>query len=58
MHNLKHNINLNEMSHNAALELSRRAFNQGFKIVHIYADTVGDAGKYATFLTNNLNQHL
>jgi ribonuclease H2 subunit A len=57
MNNLKYNINLNELSHNAALELAKRAFAQGFKITHIYADTVGDPLKYTTFLKENLREH-
>lgn len=54
MNNLKYNINLNELSHNAALQLCKRAFQQGFKVRNIYADTVGDAQKYTTFLQSNL----
>ncbi len=54
MNNLKYNINLNEMSHNAALQLCKRAFTQNFKVTNIYADTVGDPQKYTTFLTTNL----
>ncbi len=54
MNNLKYNINLNELSHNAALELCKRAFEQGFKVTHIYADTVGDPLKYTSFLSSNL----
>ena len=57
MNNLKYNINLNELSHNAALQLTRRAYAQGFKITHIYADTVGDPQKYTKFLTDNLRDH-
>lgn len=54
MNNLKINMNLNELSHNAALELCKRAFAHGFNITHIYADTVGDPQKYTKFLTDNL----
>jgi ribonuclease H2 subunit A len=37
--------------------LCKRAFNQGFNVTNIYADTVGDPTKYANFLTVNLSKH-
>lgn len=43
------------MSHCAALELLQGALDQGFKISHVYVDTVGDAGKYRLFFINNLH---
>jgi hypothetical protein len=45
------------MSHNAALELCRQALASGFKVTNIYADTVGDPGKYAALLKNGLSQY-
>ncbi len=57
MNNLKDNINLNELSLNAAVELSRRAFEQGFNVTQIYADTVGDPQKYTTFMSSNLKPY-
>lgn len=54
MNNEKYNVNLNELSHNAALQLIKRAFAQGFKVTNIYCDTVGDPGKYTIFLGTNL----
>lgn len=56
MNNKKEHINLNQISHGAALELSRQALKKGFKITHIYADTVGDPGKYAQYLRNGLEE--
>lgn len=57
MNNLKYNINLNELSHNAALELCKRAFQKGFRVTHIYADTVGDPQKYTNFMQSNLKEY-
>lgn len=39
-------INLNTISHNAAIKLLRSALSQGFKITDVYVDTVGDPGRY------------
>ena len=55
MNNKKHHTNLNEISHKAALSLSRGALKKGFKVVKIIADTVGDPAKYADYLRNNLS---
>ena len=41
----------------SALELTRNALKDGFKIVHIYADTVGDPSKYADYLSINLAEY-
>lgn len=54
MNNIHQHTNLNEISHQAALELCRQALKGGFKVSHIYADTVGDPGKYTNFLQTNL----
>jgi ribonuclease H2 subunit A len=50
MNSSKKNVNLNQLSHRAALELIRRAFDQGFNIKVIYVDTVGDPNKYRQYL--------
>lgn len=39
-------INLNILSHNAAVKLIREALSMGFNITDIYVDTVGDPKKY------------
>lgn len=39
-------VNLNTISHNAAVKLIRSALSQGFKVTNIYVDTVGDPGRY------------
>lgn len=57
MNNNKNHINLNEISHQSALELTRGALKEGFKIVHVYADTVGDPGKYTEFLRNGMSEY-
>lgn len=57
MNNKKQHTNLNEISHLAALELARGALKDGFKIVQIIADTVGDPAKYADYLRNNLKDY-
>lgn len=41
----------------SALELTRNALKNGFKIAQIYADTVGDPSKYADYLTRNLHEY-
>lgn len=57
MNNNKFHVNLNEISHQSALELSRSALSQGFRVAHIYADTVGDPGKYADLLKRGLKEY-
>ena len=44
------------MSHQAALYLCRYALAEGFKVTHIYADTVGDPSKYANFLRQGIDE--
>jgi ribonuclease H2 subunit A len=39
--------NLNAISHDAALGLVRKALDMGVNVKEVYADTVGDPGKYA-----------
>lgn len=56
MNNKKQHTNLNEISHKSALELTRGALKQGFKVTNIYADTVGDPAKYADYLRTNLSE--
>ena len=52
MNNKKQHTNLNEISHLAALELARGALKDGFKIVQIYAGTVGEHAKNGDYLSN------
>ena len=47
-------VNLNTISHNAAVKLIRSALSQGFKIVEIYVDTVGDPEKYRQYIWNRI----
>lgn len=35
-------VNLNTISHNAAIKLLRNALSKGFKITDVFVDTVGD----------------
>ena len=44
------------ISHNAAVKLVRSALNQGFKIVDIYADTVGDPSKYTKYMRDRISE--
>jgi len=39
--------NLNNMSHDAALELIQLVLDQGVNVTQIFVDTVGDPDKYA-----------
>ena len=39
-------VSLNEVSHNAAIGLVKRALNAGANITEVYVDTVGPAEKY------------
>ena len=57
MNNRREHSNLNEISHDAALQLSRSALSQGFKVTTIYADTVGEPHKYANYLRTNLSEY-
>ena len=47
-------VNLNTISHNAAVKLIRSALTQGFKVVDIYVDTVGDPEKYRQYISNRI----
>lgn len=40
-------ISLNEISHNAAIELISKVIEQGYNLAEVYLDTVGDPQKYA-----------
>lgn len=42
----EHKINLNEISHAAAIAIVRRALRAGYAVEGLYVDTVGDPGKY------------
>ena len=42
----RNKYNLNEMSHDTAVELIGRALATGVKVQEVYVDTVGDASKY------------
>ncbi|KAL1827970.1 hypothetical protein DCAR_0207168 [Daucus carota subsp. sativus] len=48
----KNKINLNEISHNSAIGLVRRALNTGVLLTEVYVDTVGDPEKYRTKLSD------
>ncbi|KAJ4836862.1 hypothetical protein Tsubulata_030742 [Turnera subulata] len=49
---LKRNkINLNEISHDSAIGLVTRVLNMGVLLTEVYVDTVGDAEKYRTKLS-------
>lgn len=54
MNNRHDRVNLNDISHRAALELCQGALREGFNISHIYADTVGDPQSYTKFMRNRL----
>ena len=57
MNNQHKHCNLNELSHRAALDLCKSALARGHRVVHIYADTVGDPQYYTKFLRNNLMEY-
>jgi ribonuclease H2 subunit A len=42
----KNKYNLNEISHDTAVELIDGALTAGVRVQEVYVDTVGDAGKY------------
>uniref|UniRef100_A0A453KAB5 Ribonuclease n=1 Tax=Aegilops tauschii subsp. strangulata TaxID=200361 RepID=A0A453KAB5_AEGTS len=44
-------INLNEISHNSAMGLVRKAIDSGVLLTEVYIDTVGDPEKYRVKLT-------
>ncbi len=48
-------INLNTISHNAAIKLLRSALSQGFQITDVYVDTVGDPGKYRDYILTRIS---
>ena len=47
-------INLNTISHNAAIKLLRSALSQGFKVTDVYVDTVGDPNKYKEYIRSRI----
>ncbi|CAI0410637.1 unnamed protein product [Linum tenue] len=47
----KHNINLNEISHDSASGLVKRVLNMGVLLAEVYVDTVGDPEKYRVKLS-------
>ncbi|XP_078434450.1 polynucleotidyl transferase, ribonuclease H-like superfamily protein isoform X2 [Wolffia australiana] len=47
----KEKVNLNEISHNSAIGLVKKVLAMGFLITEVYVDTVGDADKYRTKLS-------
>lgn len=47
---------MNVLSHNSAVKLVRSALSQGFKIVDIFADTVGDPGKYTRYMKERISE--
>lgn len=47
-------INLNTISHNAAIKLLRSALSQGFKVTGVYVDTVGDPNKYKEYIRSRI----
>ncbi|WOG87942.1 hypothetical protein DCAR_0207175 [Daucus carota subsp. sativus] len=49
---LLYRINLNEIYHNSAIGLVRRALNTGVLLTEVYVDTVGDPEKYRTKLSD------
>ena len=51
-------INLNTISHNAAIKLLRSALSQGFKVTDVYVDTVGDPNKYKEYIRSRIPQYL
>jgi ribonuclease H2 subunit A len=57
MNNQHDHNNLNEISHQSALSLCREALGRGFRVTHIYADTVGDPQFYTRFIRNRLEDY-
>ncbi|PQM40415.1 ribonuclease H2 subunit A isoform X1 [Prunus yedoensis var. nudiflora] len=47
----KNKINLNEISHDSAIGLITKVLNMGVLLTEVYVDTVGDAEKYRTKLS-------
>ncbi|XP_021911363.1 ribonuclease H2 subunit A [Carica papaya] len=47
----KNKINLNEISHDSAMDLITKVLNMGVLLTEVYLDTVGDAEKYKMKLT-------
>lgn len=45
-------VNLNEISHNSAMGLVRKAIDNGVLLTEVYIDTVGDPEKYRVKLTD------
>lgn len=51
-------VNLNTISHNAAIKLLRSALSQGFKVTDVYVDTVGDPGKYRDYIHSRIPEFI
>lgn len=43
---LSQNSNLNELSHNAAIDMIKRVLEEGYNVTEIYVDTVGPPASY------------
>lgn len=50
-------VNLNTISHNAAIKLLRSALKQGFKVTNVYVDTVGDPEKYKKYILERIPEY-
>jgi ribonuclease H2 subunit A len=51
-------VSLNKISHDAAEQLVRLVLDAGVTLSHVYVDTVGDAGYYASHLTRQFNNRV
>ena len=55
---LNKQINLNEISRDAAIELIDIVRSDGVNVTEVYVDTVGDPQKYENFLTQRFNYQI